>query len=162
LAELLTRRLAAADWSAFREVRLAALRDAPEAFGSTAAEAEQLGEAEWRARLTQRAVFLAEVSAQRVGLVAGIAGEQPGEAELVSMWVAPAWRGHGVGDRLVDEVLRWAAEAGFSTVQLWVTQGNARAEALYARHGFAATGQVQPMGRATLDRLEFEMRRGVA
>jgi GNAT superfamily N-acetyltransferase len=161
LANLVIARLAAADWAALREVRLAALRDAPEAFGSTAAEAEKLAEEEWRRRLEQRAVFLARVSDQRVGLAAGIGGDRPGEAELVSMWVAPAWRGHGVGDRLVEAVLVWAAGEGFASVGLWVAQGNARAERLYARHGFAATGRVQPMGGERLDRLEFEMRRGV-
>src|SRR5438128_2332100 len=99
LAELVIRRLAAADWAAFREVRLAALRDAPEAFGSTASDAEKLDQAEWRRRLEQRAVFLAEVACQPVGLAAGVDGDRPGEAELISMWVAPAWRGHGVGQR---------------------------------------------------------------
>jgi GNAT superfamily N-acetyltransferase len=161
LAELVIQRLAAGDWAAFREIRLAALRDAPEAFGSTAADAQRLGEEEWRRRLEQRAVFLVEVSSQRVGLAAGIGGEQPGEAELVSMWVAPAWRGHGAGDRLVEAVLAWAEGEGFLTVHLWVAQGNARAERLYARHGFAATGRVQPMGGERFDLLEFEMRRRV-
>ena len=61
LPELVIQRLAAADWAAFRAVRLAALRDAPEAFGSTATNAGKLDEAEWRRRLEQRAVFLAEV-----------------------------------------------------------------------------------------------------
>jgi GNAT superfamily N-acetyltransferase len=159
LADFLIRRLASADWSAFRDIRLAALRDAPEAFGSTAEDAEQLEEAEWRRRLARRAVFTAEVASQRLGLAAGIAGDQPGEAELISMWIAPAWRGHGVGDRLVDAVLAWAEGEGFTTVRLWVAQGNARAEALYARHGFASTGRVQPMGGGRGDRLEFEMRR---
>jgi GNAT superfamily N-acetyltransferase len=161
LAELVIQRLAAGDWAAFREIRLAALRDAPEAFGSTAADAQRLGEEEWRRRLEQRAVFLVEVSSQRVGLAAGIGGEQPGEAELVSMWVAPAWRGYGAGDRLVEAVLAWAEGEGFLTVHLWVAQGNARAERLYARHGFAATGRVQPMGGERFDLREFEMRRRV-
>jgi GNAT superfamily N-acetyltransferase len=76
------------------------------------------------------------------------------------MWVAPAWRGHGIGDRLVDAVLAWAVGGGFATVGLWVAQGNARAERLYARHGFASTGRVQPMGGNRPDVLEFEMRRG--
>ena len=161
MAELVIRRLAAGDWAAFREVRLAALRDAPEAFGSTEADAQQLDEKEWRRRLEQRAVFVAEVSRQRVGLAAGIGGDQPGEAELISMWVTPAWRGQGAGDRLVEAVLAWAAGEGFLTVHLWVAQGNARAERLYTRHGFAATGRVQPMGGERFDLLEFEMRRRV-
>ncbi|MEA2667620.1 MAG: hypothetical protein QOJ33_554 [Chloroflexota bacterium] len=161
LAELVIRRLAAADWVAFRAVRLAALRDAPEAFGSTASDAEKLDEAEWRLRLEQRAVFRAEVASQGVGLAAGIAGDWPNEAELISMWVAPAWRGHRVGDRLVDTVLAWAASGQFRTMCLWVATGNAPAERLYARHGFAPTGRVQSMGGKTVDVLEFEMRRGV-
>ena len=161
LAELVIRRLAAADWAAFRAVRLAALRDAPEAFGSTASDAEKLDEAEWRRRLEQRAVFLAEVASQPVGLTAGVDGDRPGEAELISMWVAPVWRGHGVGDRLVDAVLAWAASEQFTALCLWVAAGNARAERLYARRGFAATGRVQPMGGERVDRLEFEMRRGI-
>ncbi|HEX9095857.1 MAG TPA: GNAT family N-acetyltransferase [Candidatus Dormibacteraeota bacterium] len=161
MAQLVIRRLAAADWAAFRDVRLAALRDAPEAFGSTASEAEKLDEAEWRRRLEQRAVFLAEVNSQGAGLAAGIEADQPHEAELISMWVAPGWRGHGVGDRLVDAVLAWAAGQRFTTLRLWVATGNARAERLYVRHGFAPTGRVQPMGGARLDLLEFEMRRAV-
>lgn len=160
LAGLLIRRLAAGDWAPFRDVRLAALRDAPEAFGSTLGEAETLDEAEWRRRLEQRAAFLAAVGHQGVGLAAGIEAEQPGEAELISMWVAPGWRGQGIGDRLVDAVLGWAAAQRFTAVRLWVATGNAPAERLYLRHGFAPTGRIQPMGGARLDRLEFEMRRG--
>ena len=136
---------------------MAALRDAPEAFGSTAADAEKLEDHEWRRRLEQRAVFIGEVANQRVGLVAGIGAEQPGVAELVSMWVAPAWRGQGVGDHLVEAVLAWAAGEGFTGVQLWVAEGNTRAERLYARHGFNPTGRIQPMGGETAARLEFEM-----
>src|ERR1700730_11792410 len=99
-----------------------ALRGAPEAFGSIAADAEKLDEAEWRRRLAQRAVFLAEDSSQRAGLAAGIGGDQAGEAELISMWVAPAWRGQGVGDRRGGAVMEWAAGGGVMTVGLWGVQ----------------------------------------
>lgn len=159
LADILIRRLAVPDWTAFREVRLTALRDAPEAFGSTAAEAQRLSDDEWRGRLADRAVFLAEVGSHRVGLAAGIRADQPEDAELISMWVAPAWRGRGVGHRLVEAVLEWAAGEGFRGVRLWVADGNPRAERLYARHGFARTGAVQPMAAGAPERLEFEMLR---
>jgi GNAT superfamily N-acetyltransferase len=159
LADVLIRRLAAPDWAAFREVRLRALRDAPDAFGSTAAGAERLSDAEWRRRLNDRAVFLAEVGSDGVGLAAGIRADQPEDAELISMWVTPAWRDRGVGHRLVDAVLGWAAGEGFTGVRLWVAQGNALAERLYARHGFARTGAVQPMTAGAPECLEFEMLR---
>jgi GNAT superfamily N-acetyltransferase len=157
LAGVLIRRLTATDWGMFRDVRLAALRDAPDAFGSSAAEAERLRADEWRRRLTDRAAFLAEVEHQGVGVAAGITAAQPSDAELISMWVAPAWRGRGVGYRLVEAVLGWAAAEGFSGVRLWVAQGNARAERLYARHGFTRTGAVQPMTADAPERVEFEM-----
>lgn len=161
LADVLIRRLAVSDWAAFREVRLTALRDAPEAFGSTAADAERLSDDAWRGRLRDRAVFLAELGSHRAGLAAGIRADQPEDAELVSMWVAPAWRGCGIGHRLVEAVLGWAAGERFSGVRLWVADGNAVAERLYARHGFARTGAVQPMTTGAPERLEFEMRRRV-
>ena len=162
MAELLVRRLAGRDWAAFRAIRLAALRDAPEAFGSTAEDAERVDEPEWRRRLRERAVFLAEVSTELVGLAAGIKGDMPGDAELISMWVAPTWRGRGVGDRLVEAVLTWARQEHFTAISLWVASGNARAERLYARHGFAPTGRQQSMGGGKLDRLESEMRRQIS
>src|SRR2546425_13373396 len=85
LAELVIRRLAAADWAAFREVRLAALRDAPEAFGSTASDAEKLDQAEWRRRLEHRAVFLAEVANQPGGLAARGGGGRAGGGGGISV-----------------------------------------------------------------------------
>ncbi len=159
MGEVLIRRLAASDWAAFREARLRALREAPGAFGSTAADAERLREDEWRRRLVDRAIFLAEIAGHVVGLAAGIKADHPGDAELISMWVEPAWRGRGVGHRLVDAVLSWAAGEGFGGVRLWVAQGNARAERLYARQGFERTGEVQPMAAGAPERLEFEMLR---
>ena len=161
MADALIRRLAVSDWAAFREVRLTALRDAPDAFGSTAADAERLSDDEWRGRLGDRAVFLAEVACHRVGLAAGIRSDQPEDAELISMWVAPAWRSRGIGHRLVEAVLGWAAGERFRSVRLWVADGNAVAERLYAQHGFVRTGAVQPMTAGAPERLEFEMRRRV-
>src|SRR2546427_12631530 len=93
LAELVIRRLAAADWAAFREVRLAALRDAPQAFGSTASDAEKLDRAEWRRRLEQRAVFLAEIANPPGGLAARGGGRPRGGGGLSSVGVGPALRG---------------------------------------------------------------------
>jgi ribosomal protein S18 acetylase RimI-like enzyme len=65
-----------------------------------------------------------------------------GAAELISMWVSPAARGRGVGDRLVRAVEEWARQAGAGLLRLAVTEGNDSAITLYRRCGFADTGEL--------------------
>ena len=143
-------------------MRLRALEDAPQAFGSTAADARQLSEQQWRDRLAGRVTFAALAGSDPVGLVSGIASDHPAEAELISMWVDPAWRARGVGGRLVEAVVRWAADAGYSSLRLWVAMGNTDAERLYSRYRFTRTGEVKPMGEGPSNRLEFAMARRLA
>lgn len=150
-------RLTPADWAAYRELRLAALADAPSAFGTTLAREEGLTEAEWRLRLGRRTTFAARTASGLVGISAGISGDHPGHAELVGMWVHPGWRGRGAGDILVDAVIEWASASGYRHLSLWVSVGNDRAEALYRRHGFARTGATQPIREEDPSRLELEM-----
>ena len=51
----------------------------------------------------------------------------------------PSWRRNGVGERLLQEVIR-AAEAGKSTIYLEVAIDNTAAIALYKKAGFEQTG----------------------
>jgi ribosomal protein S18 acetylase RimI-like enzyme len=145
-------RLTPDDWRVEREVRLAALAEAPYAFGSTLAETSRYDERQWRERLARqvRLVALAgDVVAGTAGFVAAGDGHPAAEALLVGMWVRPGLRGGGVGDALVRAVVRAAADAGHGTIRLAVTPGNDRAVALYARNGFAEV--------AAPDRLEPDM-----
>lgn len=64
-----------------------------------------------------------------------------GASELRSLWVSPAARGGGVGDRLIEAVTAWALRSGSTTLTLAVIPGNESASALYRRHGFIATGE---------------------
>jgi GNAT superfamily N-acetyltransferase len=147
------------DWSIFREVRLAALLDAPYAFGSTYDREVEAAEESWRARLAGRAQFVAELDGKVVGTAGGVR-EDDENAQLVSMWVAPQARGKGAGDGLMKAVDDWAREGGFETLVLWVTEGNRRAEALYARWGFTRTGVTKPV-RHDSSRMEYQMRRSL-
>lgn len=145
------------DWRRFREIRLAALADAPHAFGSTLARELQLSEDEWRARLARRAQFLASVRGLPGGTAAGILAETRASVELVSMWVDPVWRGQGIGRLLVRTVLDWAVREGAGEVLLWVTEGNLAAERLYLSLGFEPTGKRQPVLPEDPARLESGM-----
>lgn len=133
------------DWATWRLLRLAALRDAPQAFGARLADWSGNGDAEerWRARLdipgSRNVVAL--IDGRGVGMSSGVPTPRPGVAELISMWVAPASRGRGVGDVLVRDVERWAGSTGARVLRLSVADDNTAAETLYLRHGFRFTGE---------------------
>ncbi|AGS67209.1 GNAT family N-acetyltransferase [Streptomyces collinus] len=139
------RTLEADDWPLWRELRLAALADAPYAFGSTLAQWQGAGDREerWRARLSIPGAhdLMALLDGLPVGMASGVPGEGAEYVELISMWVDPAARGKGVGDHLIQAVERWAAERGAKTLRLSVMPDNRTATALYARHGFTDTGE---------------------
>jgi ribosomal protein S18 acetylase RimI-like enzyme len=154
------RRLEADEWKLFREVRLAALRDAPYAFGSTYEGEVGASESSWRSRLEARTRFVAQSGREVVGTVAGGSSGLSGIAALTALWVAPAARGRGVGEALVSAVLAWAQDSDYEQVVLWVVEGNSPAERLYDRIGFKRTGAAQPV-RPGDDRIEYEMSRSL-
>ncbi|MFJ2804672.1 GNAT family N-acetyltransferase [Kitasatospora sp. NPDC087271] len=133
------------DWPLWRDLRLAALSDAPHAFKARLADWRHGGEERWRARLhLPGAHHVAALldgpdgpDATPVGLADGLPGAG-GVRELRSVWVGPKARGRGVADRLLEEVERWARASGGSTLRLAVLPGNEPAITLYRRHGFTA------------------------
>jgi RimJ/RimL family protein N-acetyltransferase len=140
------RRLEPDDWELLREVRLRALADAPEAFGSTYARELGYDQTEWRRRAGSSAWFLATDDQSVLGIVAGYRDPRwlPDRRPLVAMWVAPQARGSGVAAQLVDAVMTWARDDAATELILGVVDSNARARALYVKCGFASTGQREP------------------
>jgi GNAT superfamily N-acetyltransferase len=57
-------------------------------------------------------------------------------AELESIHVYPAHRGHGAGGQLMTAFLAWAAEKGAQRVTVTAYAANDGARRFYARHGF--------------------------
>lgn len=64
-----------------------------------------------------------------------------GEAEVLTLAVAPARRRHGIAGRLLRAFLTSALGEGAETVFLEVAADNAAALALYRKHGFAEAGR---------------------
>lgn len=126
-----------------REIRLRALLDAPDAFGSTHARDAAYPPEKWTERLESSAWWVAVRDGADVGLVCGLAEEEG--VHLLSMWVAPDARGAGLAGRLVDEVIAWARTAGAEQIGLWAVDQNATARALYARKGFTPSGKVMAL-----------------
>jgi GNAT superfamily N-acetyltransferase len=127
-----------------RAIRLRALADAPDAFGTTLAEDEARPLEEWRRRLgdPSGATFLATADGRDAGIVFGRPYEgEEGAAGLFGMWVAPGSRRQGIAGALVDSLVAWARGAGFRRVLLDVADGNVPAVRFYAGRGFQPTGE---------------------
>jgi ribosomal-protein-alanine N-acetyltransferase len=72
------------------------------------------------------------------GGVEGYAGLDHGGdvADVMTVAVVPDRRGGGLGDLLLEELLRRAADGGARSVMLEVRADNVAARRLYERHGF--------------------------
>jgi hypothetical protein len=88
------------DWRAYREVRLAGLRESPEAFLATYAEEAERPDQYWRNCVVQAHRLLAV----RDGVSVGVASVEmiegaPQSADFHELWVTPAARNTGVWRR---------------------------------------------------------------
>jgi ribosomal protein S18 acetylase RimI-like enzyme len=146
------RRVRPDEWRALRALRIRALEESPDSFGSTAVEARERDEDDWRAWAAagscspDRAVFVAVENNRIVGLCGSfLHDDDPRTAQIVAMWVEPAYRGRRLAERLLGEASRWSAETGAQELVLDVTETNESAQRLYRRAGFAETGVSEPL-----------------
>lgn len=135
---IVIRPTSAADWPALKSTRLAALLDAPTAFGASHASAAAFSDADWQQRAVstpQRTFFLAFNGAQPIGLAAQVLAGN-GECHLIAMWVKSDYRGLAVAQGLVEAVKQCAVDNGHSRLVLDVAPENSRAAAFYRKQGF--------------------------
>jgi ribosomal protein S18 acetylase RimI-like enzyme len=142
VARIEIRPLGSADAVAYRHLRLAALRDTPEAFGSTFERENTQPLAWFRDRLANSYVFGAFRSVELLA-VAGFARRE-GEKEkhkglLWGMYVRPDTRNAGIGRQLIEAVIDYARQH-VELIQLSVVSGNEGARRLYASLGFVEYG----------------------
>jgi predicted GNAT family acetyltransferase len=144
VAEL--RLLAPGDWEDFREIRMKALADSPDAFGSTLEREQGFTEADWRRRLTGPVYVIDEPRPVSVG---GIF-DNAGSPHVWGMWTDPAHRGRGHARRILDALIPPGTRA-----QLDVNVSNGAARAVYERYGFVGTGQLEPLRPGSDQRIEL-------
>lgn len=150
------RTLHPADWPVYRDLRLRALADAPDAFCSTYAEESQRTGDAWTARLAAPALgahqqgwpFAAELDGTPVGLawvkMDAVSAGSAATASLYQVWVAPEARGRSVGAALVKAAVAWARARRAQALRLDVTSGDGAAARLYRRMGFVDDGAPVP------------------
>jgi GNAT superfamily N-acetyltransferase len=145
------RPFAAHEWPSYRALRLRALAESQEAFGSTLADEADRPAEHWSARLANgvesalELPLVAELRGDPAGLLWARVDPAERAAHLYQMWVAPEHRGRGAGARLVAAAVAWARVSGARALFLCVTRGDTPATRLYARAGFEPDGASQPL-----------------
>lgn len=134
------RRLQAGDAALWRDLRLEALANHPEAYGSTHDDWAGRPLTDFADRLTSGRVFGAFVGGALVGSAA-LDPDGLGQGALTAVYVQGSHRGKGIARRLLKTVIRAARRDGMTGLVLSVAEDNQRARRLYLAAGFRDAGQ---------------------
>jgi GNAT superfamily N-acetyltransferase len=134
------------EWRRVRDLRLRALADSPDAFGSTFERERAHAKGEWLRWISgwESAVNRLVVAVDEdewIGMAVGSRTGDDERAHLYAMWVDPRARRAGIGRRLFEAVLSWAEAEGATEIELGATAINRGAVVFYERLGFADTGE---------------------
>jgi RimJ/RimL family protein N-acetyltransferase len=136
-------------------MRIEAVRACPLAFTADLAMTESRTMDEWRAQVARSTgdgrdvIMVADAGPQRglAGMTGVFTVDQPKLAHAGTVWgvyVRPAFRGRGVGERLLRACVDWARGQGRVMLKLSVVAGNDAARRCYERVGFTPYG-VEPL-----------------
>lgn len=131
-------------WQAYRDIRLEGLQADPLAFGSTYQEEVALTEEQWRNRII--CMWFALDDDRPVGMIGlmrdtGVTGKH--RAHVISLWVKPAFRGQGIGGKLIRHLQELAPTEGIRKLYLHVTSTQKDAIVLYEKQGFRKVGLLE-------------------
>jgi len=152
MTDIKVRLLVKDEWQLYRDVRLAALRDAPEAFIARFEDEASYDDDFWRERMSRATRIVAERGNELVGLVClGLHNEDPETGEVLGLWTAPSVRGQRVARDLVATARQKAAEDDRRLLYFWVVSDNASAVGFAGRFGFRPTSERRPVRVAAED-----------
>jgi GNAT superfamily N-acetyltransferase len=142
----------AVEWEIYRDLRLRALEDSPDAFGATLADSQARPQSFWSERVQSGLdsgldrPLCAWLDGEPVGLAwVLIEPADLGQAHLFQMWVAPQHRGRGIGRLLLDEAIAWARASHARLLTLSVTRTSSVATRMYLEAGFLPFGEPEPL-----------------
>lgn len=84
-----------------------------------------------------KSLWVAEMAGQVAGSLFIVpSAADPKVAQLRALYVEPAFRGHGIGKRLVEEAIRFSRASGYASILLWTQDCLPAARKIYQAAGF--------------------------
>ncbi len=142
---MITRWLDETDLTEWRRHRSEALHLFPEAFLTTYADFQAQSDEAVRKSLSHRkmlGVFIGETLVASGALLQKIKPQTKHRAEIAAFYVAKVQHGKGTADFLMTKLITQAISRDVGQLELFVWEGNTRAIAFYARHGFEKMGRL--------------------
>lgn len=159
------RKLGPHESTLLREMRLGALQDAPSSFRDTYSDIAARPSSYWEdltrsvTEAGQNVMFLACEEDKPVGSAFGLVDRVRSRTGGVGgMWVDPMWRRRGIGEALLQAVVKWAREREFERLRLWCVVDAVGPDSLYRKLGFQETGNQERLSaESTLRVAEMEL-----
>ena len=146
------RKFEVTEFLAYRNLRLSALEESPDAFSSTLIAEQSRTDDEWASRLRAASnsgfdlPLIGYVGAEAAGLAWGKVNSSDSTiVNLYQLWVAPECRGHGLARLLLRTIVEWTISLRARSIELGVVCSDSPAMRLYVSEGFVPVGPVVPL-----------------
>ena len=158
------------DWKDFKKIRLASLKEEPQAFGSSYAKDAACPDSIWQERLrdgeSKKGFYLfAKLEGKIVGMVMGGRTDEDKHAHLAHIWgtyVDSKARGKGVGKELMQRVIEeLGKDADVQRIRVTVNAEQKPAIKLYESFGFKQIKTMMMKMGDGLEHQELEMEKSL-
>ncbi|MFA6602431.1 MAG: GNAT family N-acetyltransferase [Candidatus Shapirobacteria bacterium] len=139
--------LPVSDWEKYKTLRLSALKESPQAFADTLESESLLPDSEWQNRLQSYLnkngwMVFASYKNELVGMLGAVQNEtdlSTNTATGCQFYILPKFRGIGISDKLISELLKLLKTSEISRCNLFVSNTQTRAIQSYFKNSFIIT-----------------------
>jgi ribosomal protein S18 acetylase RimI-like enzyme len=132
-------------WEEYKNLRLEALQNVPQAFLDDPVQAVKTSPEEWQKKIIN--MYFAEVDSKWIGMIGAYQDEKTKLKHIlnvVSFYVSPEYRGIGAGKALLEQVIKDAQQnPEIKKLQLGVVTTQAPAQHVYETLGFKRAGELK-------------------